>query len=84
MSGNYRYIPYAQKELVCDMARRVTDVGLLSYQAGFGRSSTYKWLKTSKQHGVPALPRAKSGPKFALDERDCDVSQAAKYVKSDS
>jgi hypothetical protein len=72
-AGNRQHIPFAHKELVCDMARRISDVGLLAYQTGFGQRSTYKWIRMGEQHGIPALPRGKPGPKFALGERELDV-----------
>jgi hypothetical protein len=70
MSGNRRFVPYAKKELVCDMSCRIPNVRTLALLSGFGLSSAYKWLATNRTHGVPSPPSKRPGPKYVIGEEE--------------
>jgi hypothetical protein len=53
MPGNRRSVPSSQKELVCRMHRKVSDVAHLAWLTDFGESSIYKWLSAEKETGQP-------------------------------
>jgi hypothetical protein len=70
MSGNRRYVPYAKKELVCDMSIRMPNIRTLALLSGYGLSSAYRWLATNRTHGTPCLPVERPGPKYTIGEEE--------------